>query len=238
MKKIVLTLLPLTIFLSGCLYPNNELRENQFTNDQQLEQVQDAVKTYQEQNNGLLPIQTRDDDTPLFIKYPVDFNTLRNQNLIGSTPGNAYEKGGVYSYVIIDPEEEATVKVADARVTQHLRSVIYDVTVYKKRNGSPPYGEQVGEGHYMINEERLNTNHETTVSSPYSDMELDIIVNVQGDVLIDYRPEVYQLIENEGIEKYSGDLRYLLMEYHPMVPVYSSPMVLEDGEIEFTNEVE
>lgn len=38
-------------------------------------------------------------------------------------------------------------------------------------------------------------------------------------------------MEEEGIEEYEGDLRYLLTEHYPIVPAYSPAMFLDNGEI-------
>ncbi|MDQ0350865.1 hypothetical protein J2R98_000668 [Alkalibacillus filiformis] len=105
MKLKIIFLLVFTLLLSGCLYPNERMQENQATNEEQLAAVQQAVEEFRERNNGILPIHTRDQDTPLFIKYPVNFNALKEENILGETPGNAYEQGGYYSYVIVDPRE-------------------------------------------------------------------------------------------------------------------------------------
>ncbi|WP_188206025.1 hypothetical protein [Alkalibacillus aidingensis] len=238
MKLKIVTIILSTLLLSACLYPNEQRTENQATNEEQLNRVQDAVHEYQELHNGLLPIQTRDQETPLLIKYPVNFNLLKEENLLGETPGNAFEQGGVYSYVIVDPEDEAIVKVADTRISQKLRSVNYEINMYRSKNGHPPYGESVGDGYFKLNEDRINMNVEPVVTSPYTNQELDIIMSRSGEAVVDYRPEVYQLLEREGIDSYEGDLRYLLLDYYPIVPAYSPKMILENDQIELTSEID
>lgn len=68
--------------------------------------VQEAVDTYQERTDGLLPIKTKDQETPVFQKYPIEFSKLKEMNIIGELPGTSFENGGHYQYVIIHPETD------------------------------------------------------------------------------------------------------------------------------------
>ncbi|GAA0458875.1 hypothetical protein [Alkalibacillus silvisoli] len=228
--KIVLIMIS-TLMLQACLFPNERLQENQGTNEEQLETVQQAVDEYRERHNGILPIQTREHDTPLFIKYPVNFSVLKEENILGETPGNAFEQGGYYSYVIVDPKDEVLVQVSDVRISQSLRSINYEINMYRNNHGNPPYGESIGDGIFRINEDRINLREDTVVTSPYTGGELDVVMTTQGEAVVDYRPDIYQLMEREGIESYDGDIRYLLLEYYPIVPAYSPEMYFKDGEI-------
>src|SRR5690625_6252274 len=92
------------ILLSGCLFPNNELEQNKVPNEDQLELVQTAVDKYREDSDGLVPIKTKSSDTDIFEKYLVDFNLLKEKNMITSVPGNAFENGGIYQYTLITPD--------------------------------------------------------------------------------------------------------------------------------------
>ncbi|MGM8213980.1 hypothetical protein ACLIA0_00240 [Bacillaceae bacterium W0354] len=237
MKKIkLLLLLVILTVLSACLYPDERLKQNMPTNDEQLERVQAAVHEYRDRQNGLLPILTRDSDVDLFVKYPVDFNKLKELNILGETPKNAYEQGGYYTYVIVDPEDEALVKVVDVRLTQKLRSINYEITLYRNKNIYPPFANKIFDDYFEIDKNKINNKDDLTVTSPYSGTELDVIINLDGEALVDYRPDVYQLIQEHQIESYDRDLRYLLTEYYPFTPAYSPPMILEDGKVIFTDE--
>src|SRR5699024_11081248 len=109
--------------LTGCMYPSENLNQNQLANDAQLQMVQVAIDQYSEANDGLLPIVTKDNDTPLYQKYLIDFTLLKNQNLMQSIPGTAFENGGHYQYILVDVEENPTVKVIDLRLTDEIRSI-------------------------------------------------------------------------------------------------------------------
>src|SRR5690606_11553457 len=98
-----------SVLLSGCLYPQEKKVENQIPYEDQIKSVQTAVDQYKETTNGLLPIKTRDYETPIYIKYPIDFSKLAPR-FIATPPGNAYESGGVFQYVLIDVETNPTVK--------------------------------------------------------------------------------------------------------------------------------
>lgn len=77
-------LIILSVILSGCLYPQDKLAENQVPYEDQVKSVQSAVDRFQKDNGGILPIKTRDASTPIYQKYPIDFQNLcRNiwQNL-------------------------------------------------------------------------------------------------------------------------------------------------------------
>src|SRR5699024_11964996 len=83
----------LIIFLlTGCLYPESELSKNKEPNNSQLEKVQSAVDQYHEQTDGLLPIKTKDSDTPIFQKYLIDFQALKEQNIMTEIPGTRSEE--------------------------------------------------------------------------------------------------------------------------------------------------
>ena len=58
------------------MYPKENMKQNAIPYEDQLQVVQKAITTYQEQTNGLLPIKTRDMNTPIYQKYPIDFQKL------------------------------------------------------------------------------------------------------------------------------------------------------------------
>ena len=54
--------------LSGCLYPEENLQQNQVPYEDQVESVQKAVLEYRNDNGGqLLPIKTKDQNTPCLL---------------------------------------------------------------------------------------------------------------------------------------------------------------------------
>src|SRR5699024_6947490 len=117
MKRIsILSSIAILLFitLSGCLFPDNELAKNKTPNEDK-NMRQTAVEQYQEDTNGLLPIKTKEADVDIYEKYLIDFNMLKDNQLLSETPATAYENGGTYQYTLIDVEEDPTVKLIDLR---------------------------------------------------------------------------------------------------------------------------
>src|SRR5690606_4501915 len=88
--------------LSGCLYPREMRVENQMPVAERVEWVQEAVEAYHE-DTGVFPIQTKDAQTHMYEKYPLDFQKLVPKYL-PYIPRGAFEAGGKYQYVLVDPE--------------------------------------------------------------------------------------------------------------------------------------
>lgn len=217
--------------LSGCLFPQDELAKNQVPHEDQLQMVQGAVEQFQEDSGGLLPIKTKESDVAVYEKYLIDFNMLKDQNYISDIPGNAFENGGIYQYTIIDPEEEPKVKLIDLRLTEELRSVNVKLDIYRSKNLYPPYGEKIEEDIYKLNYEKLGLKEEPTITSPYTQVNLPIIMNTEGDLFIDYRIDLNQALEEYEHNYETGeDIRHILALNSPFVPAYSLPYTIQDDE--------
>lgn len=222
--------------LSGCLYPKSELAKNKVPNEQQLENIQTAVDTYREQNNGLLPIKTKDNDTPIFEKYLIDFNILKDHNLISEIPGNAYENGGVYQYAILDPENDPQVKLIDLRLTEEIRRVNVQLDLYRNEHIYPPFDEEIVKGMYTIDYEKLGLDSSPHVKSPYFDNHLPIIMDTDGHLFIDYRIDLNEALKTYDHDYNQGDdIRFILAENTPFLPAYSTPYTIEGDEPVFMN---
>lgn len=220
--------------LSGCLYPAGELDKNQVPNEQQLESIQTAVDTYREQNNGLLPIKTKGNETPIFEKYLIDFNTLKSSNLISEIPGNAYENGGIYQYAILNPEDEPKVKLIDLRLTEEIRRVNVQLDLYRNKHIYPPFGEEIAKGVFTIDYAKLGFESSPHVKSPYSDNNLPIVMDTDGKLLVDYRIDLNEALKSYDHQYKNGDdIRLILAENTPFLPAYSIPYTIEDNEPTF-----
>lgn len=221
----------MVLLLTGCLYPKNELSKNKVPNEDQLELVQTAVQKYQEQTNGLMPIRTKPAETPVFEKYLIDFNVLKENNVLSTIPGNAFENGGIYQYVLVTPEDNPRVKLIDLRVTEELRSVNIKLDNYRSKYTYPPFGEEVAKGVYTINYQSLGLSHEPYVVSPYSNENLPIVMDASGQLYVDYRLDLNNALETYEHEYEAGeDIRYLLADHSPFVPAYSLPYTIQDNE--------
>lgn len=221
----------LIFILSGCLYPENELAKNQAPNEDQLELVQRAIDKYVNEFDGLVPIKTKPSDTPIFEKYIIDFNMLKDNNFITDIPGNAFENGGIYQYVLMTPEDDPRVKLIDLRVTEEIRKVNIQLDHYRSKHLYPPFGEEVSDGIYSINYKKLGFKNEPYVVSPYSNENLPIIMDMDGKIYIDYRIDLHKaLTELDHNYQEGEDIRYIIPEHTPFVPAYSLPYTIQNNE--------
>lgn len=219
------------ILLSGCLYPENELSKNKVPNEAQLKQVQSAVDTFRKETSGLLPIRTKEKDTPIFQKYLIDFKKLQERNILTEIPATAFQNGGVYQYTVIFPEENPQVKLIDLRVTEAIREVNIKLETYRSKHTYPPYGQEIADGIFQLNYKKLGLESEPSVASPISHKNLPIVMDTQGKLYIDYRIDLNNALKAYDHNYETGDdIRYLLAENTPFVPAYSLPYTIKNGE--------
>lgn len=235
----IIGILLLSVLLSGCLYPQSEREQNQIPYEDQLDTVQNAVNDYREEKQGLVPIRTKSSDTPIFEKYLVDFTLLKENGNLSNAPGNAYEQGGVYQYTLITPEDDPRVKLIDLRVTEAIRSVNVQLDIFRSEHIYPAYGEKIVNGLYTIDYEKLGLNNAPTVVSPYSQENLPIIMDVDGNLYVDYSIDLNNALnEYDHDYKEGDDIRYILADHTPFVPAYSLPYTIKDNEPVFLMEEE
>src|SRR5699024_7925410 len=78
---------------------------------------------------------------------------------------------------------------------------------------------------------KLGLKNPPKVVSPYSKENLPIIMDRDGELYIDYRIDLYNALnEYDHNYKNGDDIRYILAENTPFVPVYSLPYTVENGE--------
>lgn len=228
MKKAVLIflLLAVPLILGACAYPDSERAENQIPHEDQLISVQDAVNKFRNASGGLLPIKTRDMEVDQFIKYPVDFSKIVPAHM-SEIPPNAFEAGGIFQYVLVDVEENPSVKLVDLRAAETIRSV----NIRKSANGGKaPIAEIVADNVYKFNYNVMGFSEEPTVVSPYSGRNLPLVVNGRGDVYVDYSMDLFSALQEYDGELEEGqDIRFLLYEEHPVVPAYSLPYTIDEN---------
>lgn len=229
MKRALLLpiLVMVSAFLTGCMYPQDEVESQQRPYEDQLETVQKAVDAFQDQSGGLLPIKTKDMSTDQYIKYPIDFAKIV-PSLTEKIPSNAYEQGGIYQYVLMDVEEDPTVKLVDLRVAERIRELILRKTV----NGVLPFKDAIQEGAnvYEVDFEKMGLKEPLTVESPYSDAQLPIVVGGDGKFYIDYSIDLNRILEKEKPAVKPGeDIRYLLSDNQPILPAYSLPYTIDEN---------
>ncbi|SDE15805.1 hypothetical protein SAMN04488126_10483 [Bhargavaea beijingensis] len=225
MKKLWMILLMVTVLaLSGCMYPDSERSGSTIPYEEQLRAVQSAVEQYQENSGGLLPIKTRDQDVDAFIKYPIDFSKIVPAHL-EKIPSNAYETGGIYQYVIIDVEENPTVKLVDLNGPERIR----ELNLRKSVNGHVPIEEMLTKDVFLPNFSAMGLKEAPTVKSPYSDRELPIILSSDGNFYIDYTADLHDAVADKKADVESGeDIRHILYDENPILPAYSLPYTVDE----------
>ncbi|MBM7094664.1 MULTISPECIES: hypothetical protein [Alteribacter] len=236
MKKMtaVMALLLSAFILSGCLFPDDQRAENQVPYDDQIQSVQTAVNQYRE-DTQVLPIQTRDNEVSVFMRYPVNFRSLV-PSYLQNAPGNSFENGGTFQYVLTNVEEQAEVKLVDLRSSRKLQEINRRIDSYRSQNRYAPVEGQAGPGVLELDYEALRYNEPATVRSPFHpDHLLPVHMATNGELVIDYSIDILYYIEEYGMGDFSegDDLRWLLVEHAPFVPAHSKPMTIEDGEVVF-----
>lgn len=101
--------------------------------------------------NGLLPIETKEADTPVYQKYVIDFKRL-SPRYLHDVPSTSYEGGGEYIYVLTDVEKKPTVKLLDVKMTQTINELRLRIKMYQDEHTYPPYGKVVSANLYTLNE--------------------------------------------------------------------------------------
>ncbi|MEI5907182.1 hypothetical protein WAK64_08945 [Bacillus spongiae] len=213
------------VLLSGCLYPEEQLAQNQIPYEEQIESVQAAINQFKEEENGLLPIKTKEHDTPVYRKYPIDFSKIVPRYM-ASSPSNSFEKGGIFQYVLIDVEENPTVKLIDLRIPEKIKEIQMRI----RSQGYPPMKELIGDNVYTLDFAKLGYKEDPFVVSPFSGVHLPFVITGKGDLYVDYRQDIYMKLEDKmSIQTVNEeDIRSVLLEGSHFVPAYSLPYVLNE----------
>ncbi|WP_026673032.1 hypothetical protein [Alkalihalobacterium bogoriense] len=215
-------------FLSGCLYPSDQRAENQIPYPDQIQSVQQAVNQYQV-DTGVLPIKTRDAETPIYQKYPVDFSLLVPR-YIQSPPGNSFENGGVFQYVLVNVDEAPEVKLIDLTVMNDVRELQTRLNQYMRKNELAPIGEMVDTGLFTLRFDELGYKEPPRVRSPYFNNYLPLLIDNSGQVLLDYSIDLNMALlqDEDHLYEYGDDIRDILVEQSYFVPVFSIPYTIDE----------
>jgi hypothetical protein len=217
-----------SILLTGCLYPEGKLQKNTIPYDDQVAVVQNSVDRFQEESGGLLPIKTRDMITPIYQKYPVEFTAL-SPKYMAEPPGMAFESGGIYLFVLVDVEENPTVKLIDLRIADEIHELNIKLDVYRQANGYPPFKDLVTNGIYTLDYDKLGYDEPPTVESPFSGEYLPLVIDKNLEVFVDYRIDLNTALqEKEHSYKPGDDIRDLLVTDSHFVPAFSLPYTIND----------
>jgi len=223
----------LVTMLSGCLYPESQKNENQIPYTDQIQSVQTAVEQYQD-NKSVLPIKTRDQETPIYQKYPIDFKKLVPA-FLQQAPGNSFENGGVFQYVLINVEENPTVRLIDLLMIEKVKDLQLRINDYRRKKDYPPFKEVLAKDRYSIDYDAMGIEEEITVKSPFTNDQLPFFLDQNGNVHIDYSSDLTKAIESNPDHNYQNgdDIRDLLANNSFYVPVASVPYTVENDKAVF-----
>lgn len=221
--------------LTGCFYPQENRVENQIPYPDQIAMVQKSVDDFQVKT-GVLPILTKEADTPIYQKYVIDFKQLIPAYL-SSVPANAFEEGGVFQYVLVNVEEQPEVKLIDLRMAAKITELQLRINEYLRKNQYLPVEQIVDNGYFTLDYKELNLKEPPQVKSPYSENYLPLIANQEGRIGVDYRIDLYHVLKNLqlGDVQEGEDIRKILLIDSYIVPAYSFPYYLKNGEPVLTN---
>ncbi|GGE11262.1 hypothetical protein GCM10011571_10740 [Marinithermofilum abyssi] len=192
--------------------------------------AEDAVRSYQKEHQKVPPLKRKSLDDPDYPLYVVDFEKIKPY--IKEIPSTAFESGGAFVYVIPDPyAKEVMVRVMDLRLMEKMRDLQGDVNAFHASEGRWPRGKKQGKEMYTLSFQAMDM-EPVVIPSPYhADFELPVLIDEKGRLHLDYRMDAMRNIQekNKQPDK-KEDLRNVLMEDHPYVPLYSPPMRYEKKE--------
>ncbi|MFS0781374.1 hypothetical protein [Bacillus sp. 1P06AnD] len=214
--------------LTGCMYPQSEKTENKIGYEDQVSSVQKAVDQFRADQGGLLPIKNMDATVPYYQKYPIDFSKLKAKYL-AEPPGNAFESGGVFQYVLVDVEKQPKVKIYDLRIAEAIQDYNMRLRMYLDEHKYPPYKETLANSVYVLDYKKLGYEEAPVVESPYSHTKLGIIYDAKGGLYVDYTPDLLNVLEkNKHTFKSGEDIRPALMGNSFYAPAFSLPYTVND----------
>ncbi|WP_258535737.1 hypothetical protein [Bacillus sp. 03113] len=204
--------------------PKINQQNHQIPSIDEINTVQAAVDHYQKENEGLLPIKTKDMKTPIYEKYPIDFNKLVPKYL-PNPPDHSYEMGGVFQYVLINPETNPKVKIFDLRIAEIIR----DITLRIKAQGFPPFKDQIADNVYTIDFQKLGYKKDPVVTSPYTHDDLPFVITSNAEIYVDYRSDIVHVMKttHQKADLVNMDIRTILLTNSLFVPAYSLPYTLD-----------
>jgi len=212
------------------MYPQSQKVENSIPNDVQLQMVQTAVDQYRQDTEGLLPIKNQEADVPYYQKYPIDFQKLIGK-YIADAPGNAFESGGVFQYVLIDVEENPMVRILDLRAAQVIQEFNLRLTIYMDSNQYLPFKEQLHTNVFTLDHEALGYDEVPLIQSPFSEAHLPIVIDSKGDLYLDYSADLTAALKKGPTVNSGEDIRFLLTEDSLFVPAFSMPYTVDENNI-------
>ncbi|WP_410768349.1 hypothetical protein [Fontibacillus sp. BL9] len=211
--------------LAGCLYPGEQRQERGVSYVESVDRIQSAVDRFQG-DQGILPIITAGEETPRYEKFRIDLDMLQKQGYLDEIPSTAFEQGGSAYFLLINEEQNPSVKVMDLQTAQKVNDVQRLVDKYRNSHDGKLPVKDKGEtypGLYTVNLKQAEA-EAYDLKSVYSGQTLDYLVDEAGRVFADYAFDIMQALDKSGTSPQNNeDLREVLTEQSYFVPVKSLP---------------
>jgi hypothetical protein len=213
--------------LTSCAYPQSQQIQNQGNVNEYIPVVQQAVDQYLK-DSGVLPIKNSQSDSPIYEKYVVDFSKLQRSKYLLNVPANAFEKGGIYIYVIVDVDTKPQIKLMHLPSWKTVREIQSQVDDYQSNhNGNLPLGFKIKDNIFYLDFKKIEMTPPQLKSFYHPQQILNFIIDQStGQVAIDYGIDLMLTIQamnvKESLEP-GQDLRKLLVEQSVFIPVSSFP---------------
>ncbi|MCA0754425.1 hypothetical protein KP806_05140 [Paenibacillus sp. N4] len=205
--------------VTGCMYPQEELKQNQIAPKEAVRNVQAAIDQYKA-DTGMLPIKNSAADTPIYEKFVVDFAKLTRMGYMSDIPSAAFENGGNHYFLVIDEETKPRVRLMDIVTFQQINDIQSWVKSYTQSGGKLPKGEEMYPSFYQIDYKAMNKTA-PVIRSVFSGQTLHALVDENGVVYADYGIDIMQYVQKSGKTEFEAntDLRTLLVDGSDFVPV-------------------
>lgn len=216
---------------TGCLYPKDQLVQNQIPAKDAVLNAQTVINQYFT-DTGMLPIVTSGAETPVYEKYRVDWAKLKSRHYISDPPSQAFEGGGHYYYIIINEETTRQVKLMDIAMYQQVSDIQRWMDDYANNDAKAelPKKEEAYPGYYRIDFSKLGKK-EPELLSIYSGRAISPMIDDRGKVYLDYGLDIAQAVQKSGTAPQEGDdVREFLAQSSDLVPVKSPPYTWVSGE--------
>lgn len=224
----VFVLMLLSVLTMGCMYQSESEQGSQVSYRESVKRIQSAVDDFYKEQS-ILPIITAGEEIPRYEKYRVDLDKLKNMGYMDEIPKTAFENGGSGYFLIINEEEDPSVKVMDLNTKQQVNDVQLSVNRYKTaNNGKLPIGSDIYPGFSTIDLAKTDAKN-VNLKSVFSGQETTFMMDESGNVYIDYAFDIMQAIQKESAEpRADEDLRSYLEQASYFVPVKSVPYYWKD----------
>lgn len=217
----------LCTLLTGCLYPDREKTTVKVVSKEAIRNVQAAVMDYYN-DRGVYPVTATNKSQFSNLKLRIDFQKLMHEQYIETIPSSAFEKSGIFYYVIYEYDDLPLVKAFDIQASQTLgvyQDIVFD---YILENYKLPAAEEISPGFYKIDYELLNTKV-PSFTSPFTSQPLELMVSEVGQVYINYTADIMNYVQQYGNEESYSDLNEILIINSDYVPIKSPSYTFENN---------